>query len=808
MKNLKRVSPKVGKFIKLSAVFILLACGPMPFDFGEYFSLFIPESSTSPALSTKYHYSPLFYYGTGSESYFYEDTPVTKLSLADSINAEAWVAYGGRGVSKMMAFNSLNSSDLGTPLEKQLRKNGKAEAADYVAFAKKIDAAIPQAPSPWEEAPEMDVNAANTLIGEAKNRVKSTNELFLKERYAFQAIKLAAEANQPDEVISIYNQLVAPLKSKSFISDWAWARKAGATMAVGDTAKAFYDFAQLFEKCPTRREEADLSVRVAATTFGEKALKFCKNENEKAAVYALWAIQPQQDGIDLLQKIIEINPAHPMVELIMAREINKNETFYFVDRNVNGYMFNIDVYDENYEVDKEKAKGVSEKSLVYFAKLREIAAKMSAEPKSQSPAFWLTAVSYIDYLKHDFDEAQKWLEKAKQAATSNEYLKQQLIYQEALLIAAQSKQLTPATEGKLLTQIEGLAATEDFRKNNFLVKLCGDMALAYKGEVPNNTKEKTGWRSWFAGCSSEKESTPTLPNGTVKAYLVECIPTFENERPFQSNYSKNYLTDNSKPDLLKAVITFIQRKDLSEIDKKLIELAKVDTDYLYLALGRSYLKDNNYADAAEALKNITLKYWDEAPFEDNFPKNPFHLIGKTNTLSQKYNPYLFVNELASLKKRVEKNPKDAEAWYMLGCGQYNLSYHGDAWIMLKRERSSVEFPGFGDTPSDDYYATKTAKMYFEKALAAQPNAELAAKICYGGALCERNQYWISYWSKYPQDYDEAKIAAYQKKAETNLLPTYRTFFTLLREKYSHTQYEKLILEECATYENYVELAAK
>ena len=783
MKNSKVFSQKTIKFLKLAAVFILLACGPMPFDFGEYYSLFMPESSNSPQNTSQYHYSPLFYYGTGRDFFDYDEES-QNLNIADSVNVQSWISYGGTGITATMVENALLSQKASSELSKQLQKNGKSEAATYVNFAQKIDKSIPHAANPWEDTPERNETAANKLYAEALQKVQSANDVFLKERYAFQAIKLAAELEKPQEVVKNYEALITPIKQKTFISDWAWARKAGATMTLGDTAKAFYEFAQIFEKCPTRRQEADLSVRTKATNFGEKALSFCKNDAEKAAVYALWAIQPEQDGLELLKKLIAINPAHPMAELIMSREINKNEVYFFAEKNSDNYMLNLDVQDENYKPDANKIKAASDKALSYFEKLGMLAAEMTQNKQAKSPAFWFTALSYIDYLKKDYPSAQKNLESAK---------------------AAQSNNLNADVEAKLLNQIAALDKTEDFRKNNMMVKLCNDLATAYTGEKQADAQKANGWRSWLGGCSSKKEEEKqNLPNGAIKAFLAKCIPSVENDHPFMNNTSKNELTDNSSIDLLKSVLVFIKKNDLSQTDKQLIQLAHIDADYLNIALGRAYLKTKDYANAAEIFKNIDAKTWSKEPFLENFGKNPFYVLGATNTPTKSYSPTTFVQEMAALKKRTEQNPKDAEAWYLLGCGEYNMSYHGNAWILLKREWSGAEFGSYMDAKDADYYATETAKQYFKKALDAQPNAELAAKICYGGALCERNQYLLNYWKDYPQDYDEQKLKDYQAKAESTILPKYRTFFSLLRDKYRNTQYEKMVIEECSTYKSFVQ----
>ncbi len=165
------------------------------------------------------------------------------------------------------------------------------------------------------------------LFNKAQQLARSTTDAFLKERYGFQAVKLAMILGQPETCLKLYDELIQPIKTKTFISDWAFSRKAGATLAMGDTAKAIYEFAQVFERCPSRRREADLSLRSKGIRFQEKALSYCQNDAEKAAVYALCAIQPLEDGLPMLKKIVELNPQNKLIELITAREINKNEYY-------------------------------------------------------------------------------------------------------------------------------------------------------------------------------------------------------------------------------------------------------------------------------------------------------------------------------------------------------------------------------------------------------------------------------------------------------------------------------------------------
>ena len=120
--------------------------------------------------------------------------------------------------------------------------------------------------------------------------------------------------------------------------------------------------------------------------------------------------------------------------------------------------------------------------------------------------------------------------------------------------------------------------------------------------------------------------------------------------------------------------------------------------------------------------------------------------------------------------------------------------------MTQRGKSTSDLE-YRDEIKTDYYLTENARKAFEMALSLKSDKELAAKICYAGALCERNQYLVKYFSEKPDDYNQTD--AYLAKMKKNELPKYRNFFTKLWKNYQDTQYQKMVLKECETYANFV-----
>jgi hypothetical protein len=780
--NWKNYSPKTKKALKLLAVFIILACGPMPLDFGEFYSFFYPENATSPENTQKYIYTPLFLNEDA-----YENQPATNFD--DSVNIEAWKKYLDDKISFAEIKKGLYEKQAMESLIAKVKSYGDTEAAEYLKFCSEIDKSIPLKENYWDETLPADTAALKNLYSTSKTRFSSVKSDFVKERYAFQAVRLAAVTAKPEQAINDYETLIVPIKNKTFISGWARSRKAGVMMNAGDVPQAICEFAQVFETCPSKRYQADLSVRRLEKPKFEEALGFCKNDKEKAAVYALWAIQPFQDGMSLVKKIYAIDPQHPMLELVTAREINKNEYGFFASKNAESFNNYGEFNDDNYNVDPKKVKAAEDKSSDYFKEIFDFVNTVIKDKKAKSNQFWLASAAYLSYLNHENDQAKKYIEEVKKEKVSNPYLIRQMAFLE---IELADKTMNAENEAFLIQKIEGLKDVQSFRDNIVLVNASKKLSDFYAGKG-EKVKKKGGW---LKSCTSS-DKQDKAPGNEVKAFLAANIGALPpGEYGYQFSESKIKFIDTCSAAFLRKVIAFLPK---TENDKKLVALADLKTDDLNLALVRRLTTDGAYQQAAEVVTKVPEETLLNAQFGEYFKESPTQINGKKPVGDD---VLAFLKNMALYKKQTEQNPGNAEAWYQLGVGQYNLSYHGNAWLLIKREKSSYELE-YGEVHKEDYYTTEKARSYFEKALAANPDAELGAKICYAGALCERNQYLIKYYEGRPDSYDEKEIDDYYKKMVASELPGFRTFFEKLKTTYRETQYQKMVLKECETYSAYL-----
>ncbi len=804
------------------------ACADGPLDPNEFLSYFMPESATANERDQFYYFSPRLYNYDADMADEGEETPF----VADE-NTKAWSAYLNESVPEktiQTALANRQSAEAQTLLN---ALNAKNEAAGkYLQFAWDNE----NLGSTWQadeaDAPNADSAATATTVGNALETAitesHANTDSFLSERYGFQAIKLASVQGDYQKAADLYTQLIAPLPKKTVISQWALSRKAGAMIALGDTARAIYDFAQVFATCPSRRREAEMSLRTRHVRYDEAALKFAENDRQRAAVLAISAIQPYQDALPKLKQLVELDPKNPLTELVMAREINRNEYFWLADRNP------IDGYDEAGKADSTRFETRKTESERYADQLRDFALTAAETKTVSNRGFWYTAASYLDYLKKDYAPAAGNLDKAERANPQNTDLRQQIALQRMLLLAAQTDKITPDAETKLIGYLEQFGNSRNPRMGNAFAKTCLQFADLYRGNEPVG---KSG--GWLQGCSRSKTDPPN-DVASAKAYLLTMLTSGQLNKSggfFTNSTDQLSIEDTTSAKTAQRAVDFINRLETTDFDKRLLKLTGLTTDYFYTLLGRRLMAEHRYGEAADAwakLKNPAKVWGTQTHYNDNgteseesvlglyFGKDPFELpLKNTQPTTNQYTPVTFARRMHELQEKARKLDGDeaAEAYYELGCGAYNLSWYGNAWLLVKRSWSVGEpvYSYYMNLPEsrqaqlttqaqqDPYYTTAPAKAFFEQSMKAAKSPALADRAAYLAARCEENQFLTR------RAVDVAKRGGYVadddadfNKAMTDLRrQEYATTFTSFFKNHTRSNYHEQMIRECATYRDFL-----
>ncbi|GAB3787186.1 hypothetical protein GCM10028818_51720 [Spirosoma horti] len=808
-------------------VLIGFACGPS-FDPNEFMSFFMPEAGNAQPEDSRYIFTPQFYNNAEiAEQYGENPVPVV------DENIEAWVNYTGNKVPDTLVSRALydEESSAVRVLTSSLDRNNP-EAVAYLSFAWAADNGQG---SPWNpNASQADSAQLPQELDEAKKRYQITKDPFLKERYAFQAVKLASEMGKPNQAQQLYDQLVSPLPKKTFISDWALCRRAGASLAVGDTAKAIYEFAQVFDRCPSRRKAAETSLRKYGIQFREKALDYARTDEERAAVYALCAIQPGiplggTDALTMLKEVVRLTPKNPLIELIMAREINRNE-YYFFMTDEEYTRNNMSQTPDSLGFANRKSQAPS-----YFDQLRSFALESANNKALADPAFWYTAAAYLDYLGKDYVAAQTHLDQAALLPPTNKALTTQIAVQRMLLLSAQTETITPETEKQLIGYLEAFDSTGNFRINNAYITVCKQFAAKY-------TYQEAPKSGWLSSCSRSK-TQPVNGNDQAKSYLFTILTTQPGTGTyFASTTEPHAIEDTVSSATIRETIRFISQPNQTDFDKRLIMLSALTPDQLTLLLGRRLMMEHHYAEAADAFGKVNSKLWQTEPFTLYFNTNPFAVkmprvvaadqagAAKTTSTSTEvnfpaeqqantYTPVQFARHMADLETQAKSATGDqaAELYYQLGCGAWNLSWYGNAWLLVKSYWSAGEPPVY-DVPTDpvakqkrfdelmntDYYTTSHARGYFEQSAKAAKTIALADRSAYMAARCEDHAFAVQrsieqIRNGYVYEEDSTFVKNMLALRKTKYASAYTKFF----KNHRRSLFDKEMIRECAMYKDFL-----
>ena len=795
----------------LLAILLGFACGPS-FDPNEFMSFFMPESASTSPDDGRYIFTPQLYNDDELAEQYSESTVIDE-------NVRAWTTYVGGGLSETLVSQALyeEKPDAVRALKAKLEPTN-APAVAYLTFAWQADDGQG---NPWSaNATKADSTQLPQELETAHTAYRSTTDAFLKERYAFQAVKLACEMGDYKQAQQLYNQLVKPLPKRTFMSDWALCRRAGATLALGDTAQAIYEFAQVFDRCPSRRKAAETSLRKYGVHFVKTALNYAQTDTERAAVYTICAIQPGQDALDMLKEIVRLTPKNPLIELIMAREINRNEYYFFTT----GEQYTTNTLSEH--PDSVGFVNRKEKTAAYFDKLRSFALESAQNQTLGDPAFWYTATAYLDYVGNDYKAAQTYLDQAALQPTTNADLKKQITIQRMLLLAAQTENITPEAENQLIGYLTEADSIDNFRLNNAYVKVCNQFADKYR----RKTDAKSGWLS---GCSRPKEK-PSDGADQAKAFLLTMLTTQPaNETYFAATPDPHAIEDTVRASTVQAVVSYANQPNPTDFDKRLLKLTGLTSSDLYLLLGRRLMLEHRYPEAADAFAKVDPKIWKSEAFTDYFTRNPFAVKmpqlrtvdGQLNVPAEPqtnpYTPITFARHMAELEQQAKAatGDKAAELYYQLGCGAWNLSWYGNAWLLAKSYWSAGEPPVYlYDLPTDpvakqkrfnallhtDYYTTARAKVYFEQSTKAAKTPTLADRSAYMAARCEAHAFTVQksieqIRNGYVYDEDSTFVKNMRALRKANYARDYTDFY----KNHTHSAFHKEMIQECAMYKDFL-----
>ena len=771
----------------------IIGCGPGVDPYDYYTSFFhqnLPEANG---------YKPFYY--TGYSFLYDEAEPV---SQSDAL-ADEWANYCTPAVktedAKMLvnkfAWKDLNNlyyhleKDQPLKIPDSVKQNSMTayfmqskdfEALGYIMYAKQVEPYVTGSYDSWDAIKRDSLKMAK-LIKSGQQLYAVAKKDLIKEKYAYQVLRLAHYSERYNDVINWYDEYTAKLNTNTVLTPLCLALKAGALFRSGKQKEAAYLFSKVFAASKVKRVSNYLGFKWAVDSKSDKKeyLNLCKNDTEKASMLALFTMGSANNDLDNLKEIFKLNPANEELELLVVREINKLEEKYFtpaLQRAQGGKTF----YFTWTEADSDSIitnAGTEVKGLVDFF-------HEAAQSKSVKNAGLLeTAAGYASYMIKDYTAAKKYLAAADKMQLTQK-VKDQWVLTNLLVTINEKDKIDAAFEEQLLPSLQWL---EERVKKEKAVEL--------------NYWQVQQWRAIYRNLMSEilakrYHEQDDLTKEALSIGAADWIMKGADE--YSPTNGISFLRDKLMSSDVEKLYTLLDTRQPNKFESYLFSHNSVTKKEVVDFAGTSYLREYDYSKAIEWFKKSADK--------TSINKNPFVdlLYDREEQLpvEKKFstNKMAFAQEMLKLEQQAKQPATAAAAYYKMALGMYNITYYGHTWELVQYYRSGSDgyyVPENATGFQKDYYGAFKAQAYFEKAMNASTDKNFKARCLFMLAKCAQKQVHQPQYSEYETNWDQLDVAM---KAYWPIFKKNKYFPQFVKE-YSTTAFYKEAFSSCSYLRDFV-----
>lgn len=653
-----------------------------------------------------------------------------------------------------------------------LRKTGKTDIIDYIIFAKECEPEV-SSNNMWDEKPK-NIQLMDELSARGKSALKHASSGFIKERYAYQVIRLLHYTGKYKEAVSCYDRIFGNSRYTSLMKYWSLSHKAGALQSLGDTARSNLLFAKVFDNCRSRRHQSILSIRLNDETLIDRTLKLCRNNKEKALIYTMISYKNPYNSAEYIKPVFKLAPKSDYLILLLQRELTRLERQTLPTKeNWNGQAAYLE------ERENQDAQQGSE----LFSTVSEIA----RSGKTGRPYLWNFAAGYIATLSGKTEEAKPFYFAAKKTSPQNDmsFIRRVQIA-ETVNLAAGLKSADKKAEDLLADKLEWLHRLGDeFHAKEALIYIMNKLAGLYQkqGDMVKvnlclgiNLGEKNYSYGYYLSAHENAFGYNIKWN-----YHLEPIDDIYNVLAAKYRNDDWYRKDSD------------YKKNFSSFDRFLIDNYSYTMNELEYIQAKSFIARGQFDSAAARLS----PFGEQSFSTDNtekLPADPFvahirdcHECDYNAVGVNRYSVLSFARRMTELLDLAQKDTaRAAEYYFLYANGLYNKSYYGNSWSASAFYRMSGIW-GYYEGFNYSFYDCSQAMKYYLKAMSLTKDREFAAMCLYMASKCELNSYYNKPGS--------------QEQEHVPLM--YRKFFSKLEDEYSDTRYYQEILKECRHFRNFV-----
>lgn len=651
-----------------------------------------------------------------------------------------------------------------------LSKKGNEELFQYLLLSKKTEA-VATVPDAWQERPAQDPLIARVLET-ADSLYNNSRSSFVKLRTAYQMMRLYKYYGAANRAEKIYDSLIAPIDSKSWIKPAALYEKA----IVMPGWNGDYLLSKVFDKGYNR----SFCVSRFASDSLQKILPFARNDHERVVLYTMQTLNHSGRSLNRIEQIYRLEPSYRDLPFLLLREINKIED-WLVTRQVTdyetalrGYFYY--EYGPAYNYAQDQA---------YARQLYQLIVKMIGEKKAANPPVLDLMACHLMLILKDYAAAAQHLEAAKQFPSLLPNVTVQIKINELMLYTLTHDHFDNKAQEMFLK----LADVPDEQLPVQKAALLKDKLTLFIGKKLMDRGE--------------------LVAGTM--ILARTNRTWGDLNPVISNkHVYIELQERAGPSHYDSMIAILDKKIKTPFEKYLGRgpfVAPVDYYRFYewetgLDTGWSrsrlldckaswYIRQDSLQQALTTMQQIPDSFYRQAHFVAYINGDPFSVDVDHGHHTDRYEAICgkveVVKEMIRLQNIAKKDSSKAALCYLqLGNAHFNMTWHGKNWLMVKEYWSMHHFDtDLKRTPfNDHYFGCERARAYYLKALKLSKDKKLASLATFLAGNCrEKFQQYISLTQ-----------GKYSNHRFTN------TYISLLKKSGFNTEYYDEMVKECATYE--------
>ena len=595
---------------------------------------------------------------------------------------------------------------------KAIPKKERIGYLEYILFARNIEIVFNNH-DPWGEV-EFDYESLQTYFALGAKKVKSERNKELKIRYAYQCVLLSRYAGGDENVVKaneIYDEYLAD--SEHVLKYWALMHKTYTATAYGASYESFViNYAKAFRNCDSKKSYIALNTNLS-DAYMPKILEACANDAERADVIALGAFRNPGKAFEQINKVYQLDPASPLLGLLIIREVNKLEDWYLTKKNA-GYESG--VYSSCWACEEQlefiQAKNFHSDKL-YLKKIAKFMDDLNLEATGNAQLF-NTIRAYLRFMNDEDAAADEIL---------NGILSQELpldpslegqIRALQLLLSVRSDQ---AVESEIVEHLNWLEShkTSIYNYDRFKDQLM--LALSNRFHHENHNIAKA------ALCRSQVE---TLWNNKYNVWGKQAYFF--------------YLDQFASPKDVELFISFLDNDDSVFIAYLAKDLLK-DRNKLLDLLGTKYLREDELKMALDIYRSIDTAFWNTGHYPEMLDCDPFYSEYYENHTAiegnKTYTKPEFVARLIELTDKARSGEKHAAYYnFLLGNAYFNMTKYGNSWYYGQYAWSVSD--NYDPEYYDDayYYDCSKAKFYYLSAYDASKDKAYAAFCLRMVAKCE------------------------------------------------------------------------